>query len=194
MFVVPLDIVFILGSSRPNATQKFNAQKSLVNAVMEKLEISRDAVLPAFVSYGATPTVESRIGAITDKSTALRVLKGIVNYRNSSDLASAFHLVDSSVLSTEQGARENASRTILIFVDKDNTGDRKVVNKLTRKYKDEGTKLIIIAIGDDVNKDDLKALTHDNGEIFFPPSLEDLERMIEPVSVAVKPGRPLRLA
>lgn len=177
-----------MGSSQPNAVEKFNSQKSLVKSIIERMDISRQAALPAFVLYGPIPTLVSRIGEITDKQKAMRTISSLVNNYNSSDISSALTLVDDYVFSLEQGARPNVQKSILLFVDKTNTGDQKVLNGLSKKFKDQGTKFVVIAVGDEIDKEALKPLTHNNGAVFFPPSLEELERMIEPVSEALKPG------
>ena len=154
-----------------------------------KFDISRQAVLPAFVSYGPIPTAVSRIGDITDKLMADLTIDRIRNSNDSSDLSGALNLVKNYVFSPEQGARPNVARSILMFVDKKNKGDSKVINELGKQFKDDGTKLVVVGLGDEVDKEALKPITHKNGAVFFPPTLEDLERSIEPVSVALLPGK-----
>lgn len=185
----PVDISILLGSSQPNANGKFKAQIAFVKKLIGKFDISKQAILPAFVSYGPIPTAVSRIGEITNKLMAERTIDRIRNSNDSSDLSSALSLVKNYVFSTEQGARPNVARSILVFVDKKNEGDPKVINELGKKFKDDRTKLVIIVLGDEVDKETLKPMTHKNGVIFFPPTLEDLEKSIEPVSLALQPGK-----
>ena len=189
----PLDIAILLGSSEPKAAEKFKAQKAIVKRIVGKFDISREAMLPAFVSLGPIPRVVSRIGEVTDSLMAARIIDRMRNYNDSSEMSSALKLVKDYVFSKDQGARPNVPKSILMFVDKKNTGDSKVLNQLAAQFKKEGTKLVFIGLGDEVDKEALKPLAHKNGAIFFPPTLDELETVIEPVYGTLKPGnQPLR--
>ena len=192
MFLLdPVDVAVLLGSSQPYADRKFREQKALAKKVLRKFDISRQGVLPAFVSYGPIPTAVSRIGDITDILMAERTIDLITNAEDSSNISSALNLVRNYVFSIKQGARPNVGKSILMFVDKKKQDDSEVMNELAKKFKDEGTRLVVIGLGDEIEKDALKAMTHNNGAIFFPAALEDLEKMIEPVYAALKPGKDL---
>ena len=184
----PLDLAILLGSSEPNGSEKFRAQKAFVKQIVGKFDISRKAMLPAFVSLGPVPRVVSRIGEVTDRLMSVRIIDGMRNYNDSSDMSSALKLVKDRVFSKDQGSRPNVPKSILMFVDKENTGDSKVLNQLAAQFKKEGTKLVVIGLGDEVDKEGLKPLVHKNGAVFFPPTLDELERITEPVYRTLKPG------
>ena len=183
----PVDLAIILGSSKPNAGEKLRAQKAFVKKIFTKFDISRKAMLPAFVSLGPVPTVVSRIGEVTDRLMAARIMDGLRNFNDSSDMSNALMLVKNYVFSTDQGSRLNVPKSILIFVDKKNTGDSKKLNQLAAQFKKEGTRLVVIGLGDEVDKEALKPLAHKNGAIFFPPTLDDLGSIIVPVVRTLKP-------
>ena len=185
----PLDLAIIFGSSEPDSIKKFNAQQAFIKSALEKLDISKKSVLPAFISHGAPPILKSRIGEIMDKATAIRLTGALLNSGDSTDPAAAMRLVNSTVFVPENGARPNVPKSIVMFVDKKDIGDRTVINKLAKRFKEEGTKLVIIGIGKDVDKDALKPLVNNNGAVFFPPNLEEMQRIVNPVIVAIKPGR-----
>ena len=184
----PVDLAILLGSSEPNSGDKFKAQKTFVKKIIRKFEISKKAMLPAFVSLGPIPRVVSRIGDVTDRLIARMIIDRIRNYNDSSDLSSALKMVKNYVFSKDQGARPNVPKSILMFVDKKNKGDSKVLNQLAVQFKKEGTKVVIIGLGDEVDKEALKPLVYKNGAIFFPPNLDELEKIIEPVYRTLKTG------
>ena len=184
----PLDLAILLGSSEANGGEKFQAQKAFVKKIVGKFDISRKAMLPAFVSLGPVPRVVSEIGEVTDRLMAARIIDGMRNFNDSSDMSSALKLVKNYVFSTDQGARPNVPKSMLMFVDKKNTGDSKVLNQLAAEFKREGTKLVVIGLGDEVDKQGLKPLVHKNGAVFFPPTLDELERITEPVYRTLIPG------
>ena len=185
----PLDLAIIFGSSEPNSVKKINAQRAFIKSALEKLEISKTEVLPAFVSHGKPPVLNSRIGEITDKATAIRLADAVPNSRDSGYSASALQLINDTAFAPGNGARLDVPKSIIIFVDKKDIGDSRVINELAKQFKEEGTKLVIIGIGKDVHKDALKPLVHNNGAIFFPPNLEEMQRIVDPVVAAIKQGK-----
>ena len=186
-----LDLAVIIGSSGSDAGEKLRAQKAFVKKIFSKFDISRKAVLPAFVSLGPVPTAVSRIGEVTDRLMAARIMDVMRIFYESGDVSSALNVVKNYVFSTDQGARLNVPKSILMFVDKKNLGDSKMLNKLAAQFKEEGTKLVVVGLGNEVDKEALKPLVHKNGAVFFPPTLDELEGIIEPVYRNLKsiPGK-----
>ena len=185
----PLDLAIIFGSSEPNSVKKINAQRTFIKSALEKLDISKKAVLPAFVSHGKPPALNSRIGKIIDKAAAIRLSDTVPNSGDSSNAASALLLVNDTVFAPGNGARLNVPKSVIMFVDTKDIGDSRVINELAKRFKEEDTKLVIIGMGKDVDKDALKPLVHNNGAIFFPPNLEEMQKIVDPVVAAIKPGK-----
>ena len=156
--------------------------------MIKKLIISRQGVLPAFVSYGPEPVIRSKLGELAEQQAVLRFIDRIPNAKQSSNISSALGVIDRIVFSNQQGARPNVPKSILVFVDKKNVDNERVLTGLAKKFKDKGTKLVVIGLGDDVDKDALRPLVHNNGAIFFPPTLAELDRVIQPVVAALSPG------
>ena len=185
----PLDLAIIFGSSEPNSVKKINAQRTFIKSALEKLDISKKAVLPAFVSHGKPPALNSRIGKIIDKAAAIRLSDTVPNSGGSSNAASALLLVNDTVFAPGNGARLNVPKSVIMFVDTKDIGDSRVINELAKRFKEEDTKLVIIGMGKDVDKDALKPLVHNNGAIFFLPNLEEMQKIVDPVVAAIKPGK-----
>ena len=123
-----------------------------------------------------------------DKATAIRLADAVLNSGDSSDSAGALQLVNDTVFAPGNGARSNVPKSIVMFVDKKDIADSRVINELAKRLKEEGTKLVIIGMGNDVDKDALKPLVHNNGAVFFPPNLDEVQRIVDPVLAALKPG------
>ena len=185
----PLDLAIILGSSEPDSIKKYDAQRTIIKSILDKLDISRKSVLPSLVSHGKPPILNSRIGEIVDKVTAVRRIDAVLSSGESRDPASALQLVNDTVFAPENGARSNVPKSVIMFVDKKDVGDSGTINELAKQFKEEGTKLVIIGMGKDVDKDALKPLVHNNGAIFFPPNLEEVKRLLDPIVAALKPGK-----
>ena len=186
-------MAIIFGSSEPDSIKKYSAQRTIIKSVLDKLDISTTSVLPAFVSHGKPPILNSRIGEIVDKATAIRLADAVLNSGDSSDSAAALQLVNDTVFAPRNGARLNVPKSIVMFVDKKDIGDSRIINELAEQFKEEGAKLVIIGMGKDVDKDALKPLAHNNGAIFFPPNLDEVQRIVDPVLAALKPGNLIKI-
>lgn len=182
------DLAILTGTTADTGDKKFSAQKALVKSILKKHDISKNATLVAYVSHDTTPMILSRIGDVMDKKMALMLVDAINNKGRESSLDVALMRINNTVFSTAEGARPNTPRSILLFVDSKNTGDIKAVSAIAKKLKDEKTKLVIIGMGKDIDRDILRPLAYDKESIFFPPDLESMEKLTDPITKALKPG------
>ena len=182
------DLAILTGTTGDIGDKKFSAQKALIKSVLKKQDISRNATLVAFVSHDTTPIVLSRLGDVMDRKMALMLVDAINNKGRESSLDITLKKINNTVFSTAEGARPNVPKSILLFLDSKNMGDIKTVSAIAKKLKDDKTKLVIVGMGDNIDKDILRPLAYDKESIFFPPDLESLEKLTDPVSKALKPG------
>ena len=182
------DLAILTGTAEDIGDKKFTAQKALIKSLLKKHDISKNATLVAFVSHDTTPVVLSRIGDVMDKKMALMLADAISNKGRESSLDKALRKINNTVFSIAEGARPNTPKSMLLFVDSKNIGEIKTVSAIAKKLKDEKTKLVIIGMGDSVDKDILRPLAYDKESVFFPPDLDSLEKLTDPVTKALKPG------
>lgn len=178
----------LLGTSDPDASRKFNFQKNFVNTLLEKFDISRDGTLTGVVSYGLPPSIEWRLGSRVDKVSTKESINKLRNSGYSTDIDKAFALVNDTILKTSQGARPNTPKSVLMFVDKKSIGDQKKITDMAKYFKDEKIRLVIVGLGNAIDKEMLKPLAFDENSYFFPPSLEEIQPLVKPVVAAILPG------
>ena len=183
----------LLGASDPSASRKFNFQKNLVNGLLEPLDISRDGTLTGVVSYGLTPSIEWRLGSRVDKVSTKQSINKLRNPGYSKYIDKALALANDTVLKTSRGARPNTPKSVLMFVDKKSVGNQKKIADIAKYFKDEKIKLVIVGLGNDIDKGMLKPLAFDKNSYFFPPSLEETQPLVKPVAAAVQAGMLLHL-
>lgn len=183
-----VDIAVMVGSSGQDAVEKFKAQKMFINSLINRLDISKDTGQIASVLYEKEPLIMSRIGENVDRTTTKQTFDVIRNSLFSGNMDKALRLVKDTVFSVNQGARSQAPKSILMFIDTKAIGDGKKIDQLAKEFKDQNTKLVIVALGQDIDQATLKTLAYDQQSIFFPPSLEELQKMVEPVAKALLPG------
>ena len=178
----------LLGASDPNASRKFNFQRNFINGLLETLDISRDGTLTGVVSYGLTPSIEWRLGSRVDKVSTRQSINKLRNPGYSTYIDKALTLANDTMLKTSQDARPNTPKSVLMFVDKKSVGNLKKIADIAKYFKDEKIKLVIVGLENDIDKEMLKPLAFDKDSYFFPPSLEETQPLVKPVSAAIRPG------
>lgn len=184
-----LDLAILFGTSpTANSKERFAAQKKLVKDILKKYDLSKEKTLVSFIMNEKPPVSIMKLGDITDKTMAVRLIDSIVDHKKNIDLGNALAFIREKVFSPDQGARPNVPKSVLIFIDSKNIGDLREASEVSKKLKDEGIKLIIIGQGNDINKNGLVPLAYNGSTIFFPPDMEEIEKLVRPVSDAIKPG------
>ena len=180
--------MILLGASDPDASRKFNFQKNFINTILEVLNISRDSILTGVISYGLTPSIEWRLGDRVDRVATKGSINKLQNPGYSTEIDKALTLANDTLLKTSQGARLNTPKSVLMFLDKKSVGDQKKIADMAKYFKDEKIKLVIVGLGNDIDKEMLKPLAFDENSYFFPPSLAEMQPLVKPVAAAIQPG------
>ena len=182
-----MDLAILTGTSPAvDADSKFEAQKTLIKEVLGQYDLSRDKTLVSFVSRDTQPVLLSKLGDITDRNTAINFVNTMKNPKKSGDLDGYLSFIKETVFSLKQGARANVPKSILIFEDSKRTGDK--ADEVSQSLKDKKMKLVIVGLGNDIDKNNLEKLG-DKESIFFPPELESIGAVGKPVARALRPGK-----
>ena len=115
-------------------------------------------------------------------------IKRITNPGSSSVSKEDITTVLDKVFSAENGARRDTPQTVLLFVNK-NTDFYTVAQKL-KTMKSSGINIVVIAVGDDVDKTKLTPLVDAKDQLF---SLDDnIFDLLEPVVIQTLPGNSIQ--
>ena len=183
--MIALDLVILLGSATPKV---FAEQKHFVISLLDKITISEDAALVAAVLYGNPPHIKWRFGDMTTSGTTKRATFALQSPGINGDLYQALNLINDTILTARSGARARTPKTILMFVDDNPIAQKARMDQLAKLLKDRNVKLVIVNTGRKDDNTTLQAFAYDAFSYFFPPKLEELKRMLEPVFIAVLPG------
>ena len=183
-----MDLGFIFGASGSKADDTFTAQKRFANSMMDKYIISPDATLIGAVTYGRDASVATRFSSGKDKATTVSLINRLQNPKDGSNLKNALEVARDRLFSERYGARRNVPKTAVVFVDTKTSNLPADLSTTAKSLKENGIKIIVIGIGPDTDKKELAALA-DSEAIFFPESLEEMERQVSPVVQAALPGK-----
>ena len=183
-----LDLAILFGSSGKNSSMIFKAQQNFVTSMLDTLKVSPGSTLIGAGSYGPSPKVEWNIGSHNDKPSTVNAVRLLKNAGFNGDITDALKMVSDSILSVSQGARADVPKSILMFVDKNPIADKNELADLVQSFRERQIKLIVVGIARDEDRVDLESVSYDKQTVFFPPSLEELEKLVLPVSLAIRPG------
>lgn len=190
-----LDVVFIPGSTKKGIDSSFNKQKDFILKFLEQQKISREDVLPGVVTYRAESVIN--IGDITDMENAKTNILSIKNPLNidvspSDDLLIALRKVQNNVFKTSNGARHDATKSVIIFMDnKDQINDE--VKKEIKLIEDSDVKVLIIAIGPKIAVDDIKDITTNPNAVSKVKTPKELPDIINFIGHGIKTGKFLNI-
>ena len=184
-----LDLGFIFGSNGKNAQSIFMAEKELAKKMIEKYDVSNSAALVGAISYDNDARVEWRFGDFIDARSTVGRIDQLRRYRNGNNVLKALEIARDDLFSVKNGARRNAPKTLIVFIDNMDARDQQLENT-AKQLKDKGVKTIVIVMGPEVDKKDIAALASDPKDIIssFDPSKSAKDVISDAIAQSI-PGK-----
>ena len=180
-----LDLVILAGSS---SSKMFADQQQFVISLLDKIKISSDSTLLGAVTYGRPPQVQWKIGDKLNKDATKRAMLAMTNPGINGGIYEALRFINTTLFNANQGARPNTQKAILMFAGDNPIGDKLKMVALARSLKERRVKLVVVNLGRKDDKQTLRPFAYDQYSYFAPPNLEELKRVLTPVTSAVQPG------
>ena len=161
-----MDLGFLVGSSGKNADKIFDDAKKIIEKMLDSFEISTPKTHVAFVDYSGKPSVKINFD---DGQKPAKELKEKIKKlpRNSGGLLEdGVKFVADELFTPKHGSRPTARKSLVIVVNKDDLGD---VEQAKKKLKKKGVKVVVLALGEEVDPKKAKKL----------PTTPDLLEMAE---------------
>ena len=187
--LVAHDIGILFGASGKNARHTFDAEKSFVTKLLDQYTISPTQTLIGAVTYAKDASVAIPVGSATSKEGVKKAIARIRYPGDGANLRKALEVARDQLFSVTQGARRNVPKTLIVFVDKKSSSVPAELSSIVESLRTEEIKVIAVGIGDEVDPNELQILADNNDALFFPHTLEDLERQVIPVVEASQPGK-----
>ena len=173
-----LDLGIVFGSNGKNPQRTFEAEKELAKKIVEKYDISNSATLVSAVSYDDAAKVEWSFGDVINAKSTIDRIDRLQRYRNGNNVLKALEIARDDLFSIKNGARRDVPKSLIVFIDKTEARDQRL-GDTANQLKDKGVKVIVIAIGPEVDKKDAVGIASDPKDVI---SLSDPSKLTEDVT------------
>ena len=185
-----LDLGFVFGANGKNADATFTREKELAKKMIEKFDISKTSTLVGAVIYDTNARLAWRFGDAIDARETVYRIDGLRRLRNGNSILKALEIARDDLFSMKNGARRGVPKTLIVFIDKTETRDQRLEDT-AKQLKDKGVKVIVIAIGPEVDKKDVAGIASSPKDLIKP---SDLSKSVEVVILqAVQQSKPGKL-
>jgi hypothetical protein len=181
-----VDIAVILDGSQSLSEQGFDKLKSFTKTVVDKYGVSKSGPHFAVVEFSKEPAIVIRLD---DHFEAASLKRAIDNIKPSGNLQvrtdEALRVVVNEVFSPESGGRPSVPKIIILVTDDESTGDRSL-EEVNKDAERQGTRVLVVTIGSNVDRDDLKKLVPKDDHIINVPDADDLDNITSHVVDVIK--------
>ena len=165
-----MDIAFAFGADGPNAQSTFAAEMLVAKNIVKKHKVSPAATLVSTILYDSDAYVKSKFQDGDDQGKVIAEIDNIRRIKDGNNVAAALKIAQSQVFTTASGARANIPKVLVLFVDKMRTRDPES-GRIAKELRNNGVKVIVVAVGPEVEKDAVSRLVGDSKDILYPSQL-----------------------
>ena len=166
--------MFAVSASSTEAKETFDSMKETVQSIMSTLGIN--AVHYTVMTYGSiTRTVVDFQDTFPDEQALLKKLESLSTVSGTPDLDLA--LADAKKAFEAPGARPDAKKVLVFFVDSKSGSSEEDVLKSAMALEEFWVKVIPVGIGSKVNREELEKTTPLKKNIIEVPTKDSPERL-----------------
>ena len=168
-YIPIVDLGFALSASGVDATKNFEKMKSVINEIVDQYSIGR--IRYGVVVYG--DEARTRVGfqqVFANENDLKEYIARIGPASPGSNLDKG--LYKGKELFETDSIRPSARKVLVVFTDNRSTGDEFAVNRLSKELKDEGIKVIAVALASESVLTELKRIATD-GDHAIPAQSSD---------------------
>ena len=147
--LIPSDIVIVLGANGNNAPSNFAAEKIFVEKMINSYSAKRQDLRFGAIMYSDDARIVFKLDDELNSQLATAAVRRLQRKRRGNNIEAALKLASSELVYDKNDARRNATKNLIILMDKANVKDESL-HESARKLKNHGIKIIVVAIGSDV--------------------------------------------
>jgi len=183
-FVPLVDLGFALSASASDASKNFAKMKSVINSIIAQYSISR--IKYGVVVYGNDAKTVIDFQRVFSKEDDLKqYLSSVTPATGGSSLEKG--LAQGEQLFASGGARPNALKVLVVFTDKKSTGNEQMTQAEAKELRDQGIKVIAVALGSESDAAELKDVATDGRHVIRAKKTEDSDKLaVEVMELAFK--------
>ena len=183
-FVPLVDLGFALSASASDASKNFAKMKSVIESIIDQYSISR--LKYGVVVYGDNAKTVIDFQQVFPKEEDLKqYLSSVTPETGGSSLDKG--LAQGEQLFASGGTRPNARKVLVVFTDKKSTGNELMALAEAKELRDQGIKVIAVALGSESDVAELKDVATDGRHVIRAKKTDDSETLAtEVVELAFK--------
>ena len=186
---MPFDLGFVFGANGKNADATFSQEKDLAKKMIDKFDISRRSTLVGAVVYDSSGRLAWRLGDLVDARSTIYNIDRLQRFRNGNNVLKALEIARDDLFSLNNGARRDVPKTLIVFIDKTEARDQRLEDT-ANQLKDKGIKVIVIAVGPEVDKKDVAGIAGSPKDLIKPLDLsKSMQDMMSQAVEQSKPGK-----
>ena len=164
-----VDVVFALGSSGANGNEMFEKEKEFVNGFIDSC--SHGNVDYGLLEYGDEVTVHMRFKDLDEKEKIKQKVCSVERKGDSTSLTEG--LRKANELFTNHG-RAHAYKVLIVMMNGRVGGRAAELRNGAKSLHNNDIKIITVAIGDEVDQEELRQLSSDEDTVIRAKSNEDI--------------------
>ena len=161
--------------------------------LLNTFTISQRQTLVGFMVYGREVNLIYKFGEILTSDQARTTVTSLQLQNPGLNLLSALKDAKNKLFSTLHGARTGVPKSLLIFNSMKTGVLFNDIKEQSDQLKALGVKIIVVGIGSDIDKNELKEINTAGDSFFFPADLTEIDNFVEPVTKELLPGWPFIL-
>lgn len=176
------DLGFAMDSSGSIRDANYQKQKDFIREFSHQLDLGSRAVQLGLIVFSDLPILSVRFGTLksTDRSSFAAAVDAVPYFRGRTRIDSALHTAVKYLF--PEGRQNVVPQIFFLITDGRQSQDAGSVplDRAVRPLEQKGIKVVVIGVGDDVDRDELKSLVVNPSEdIFFVPSFDDLKPLLD---------------
>ena len=169
---VAMDLGFIFGSDGKDARASIALEKEIAKKLLENADVFEMATRVGAIQYESDARVLWRFGEASDGRTAMQLIDRLVRSRNGNNVLKALEIARDDLYFIKNGGRRDVPKTLILFIDETKIKDQRLEDT-AKQLKDKGVKVIVIAMGPEVDKKDVAGIATDPSDLITLRTLSE---------------------
>ena len=170
-----MNVGFILDSSA-DVKDKYNAEKQLLKELAASFGVSPSGSKASVIAYSDVANINIKFTDNDNIQSFSDAVDKIPLMDSKNRIDKALELADKTMFTLSNGAKPDVVNVLVILTSGTESDDEDAVNpaSIAEEMIKSGVNIITVGIGENVNKDQLGAITGDESNIFMAASVDKL--------------------
>ena len=139
-------------------------QKGIAKKIAERYDISVSGALVGAILYGNDANLQWRIGQVADMVSLDEKIDQLKAAEDGNNILKALEIARDELFSFSNGARRSVPKTLILFASEAKGNDKRI-DDVAKQLKDNGVKVIVLALGSNVTKQELSGIASDPSQL-----------------------------